>query len=160
DALRGKSNDAVLGFTFKGQSWTLQIEEMAFKGYEYKQSSDDSCELSLRFLRSIGKKGGTRTTLDYVQPAVSSTVGVRGRTTVGLRLGQSHWVDGGGVYLVTAVPDTTNVTLQNTGATGNATPGQTVNAGAAVSFDGADQEPLIIGKSDPIAKEGMRIVQI
>lgn len=74
----------------------------------------------------------TTTTANYNQPAVGSTVNVSVTSTAALASGLDVFVDTGGYYAVTNVINSTTVTVQNTGAAGNVSPGTQVSLGSLV----------------------------
>lgn len=82
----------------------------------------------------------TVTTASYVQPVVGGTVNMEVADSTGAYIGQSIVVAGGGIYLVTAVPDGTHVTLQNTG-TLSVKDATVVASGATVTPQTYDPNP-------------------
>jgi hypothetical protein len=63
----------------------------------------------------------TTTTAGFTQPAVNATVAVPVTNATGLIIGQSVTIGTGGLYKITAVAGL-SITVQNTGAAGNAAP--------------------------------------
>src|SRR4051794_6209859 len=78
----------------------------------------------------------THTAADFIQPGSGVNVFVRVDSTSWIPLGLTVFVQGGGSYTVTGKPSSTQVQLNNTGATGNASPGATIVAGALMSPGG------------------------
>lgn len=153
--ITGYTNQFPLTLNYRGQIFFFDAEELLFDGLPYKQDSDDDLEFSLKFKVSRGKAGGTRTLADYVQPAVSSSVNINLKTTAGLSIGQKIWIgSGGGVYQIGIVTDATHIKAFSLATAAEALPGQVIEAGSVVSFDADDQNPLVIGNSDPITKPG------
>lgn len=62
------------------------------------------------------------TTTGFVQPAVNATVNIAVANSGIAALGVDMFVEGGGYYEVTAIPDSTHITLENLGYTANAAP--------------------------------------
>lgn len=84
----------------------------------------------------IGLSALTTTTASFTQPTVGGTVNPTVVSSAWASVGEYVFVATGGTYLVTAVPDSTHVTIQNTGATGNAGSGSAINSGSLVSPSG------------------------
>lgn len=81
-----------------------------------------------------GVNAFTATTADFTQPAELATVNVEVANSTWVSIGQILFVQGGGHYEVTAVPDSTHVTLKNLEDTANdAYPGNTAPA-ANITF--------------------------
>jgi hypothetical protein len=78
----------------------------------------------------------TTTTADFTQPAISGTVNVTVLNSTWIAVGEPMLMATGGSYLVTAVPDTTHVTLQNLGYAGNETVGNNITAGKLLTPSG------------------------
>ena len=78
----------------------------------------------------------TKTTANFTAPAVNSTVNVAVLQSQFSTVGLILYVAGAGYYAVTAVPDSTHVTLQNLGYVGNASPSTVVSANALVTPGG------------------------
>ncbi len=76
-----------------------------------------------------------RTTSTYIQPAVGGTVGVSVNSAQLLILNQYLQIEDGGNYRITAIADL-NITLENTGATGNAPPTTPVATNRQITFSG------------------------
>jgi hypothetical protein len=68
----------------------------------------------------------------FTQPAVDGNVVAHVSLSTGFSTGTVLYVQGGGFYVVQALPDATHVTLTNTGAFPNVAPGATVTNGVLV----------------------------
>lgn len=77
----------------------------------------------------------TFTSANYTQPAVAGTVTISVVDGSWAGLGQPVYIEAGGIYIVTAT-GTTTLQVQNTGATGNGSPGATIFSPAKVSPGG------------------------
>lgn len=95
-----------------------------------------------------GQAAFTTTTADYVQPAIAATVIVDVLNSDWIGVGEAAFVTTGGYYVVTAKPDSTHVTLQNTGAAGNASPGANIAFPAELSCAGVQ------GAAGPVGPTG------
>lgn len=80
-----------------------------------------------------GNSLNTTTTADFTQPAASSTVQIDVVTTTNFESGLQIYITGGGIYIVSSVDSSTQLTIENTGATGNAAEFDTISTGATVS---------------------------
>ncbi len=80
------------------------------------------------------------TTANFTQPASGANVTVSVRNSRIFPAGATVFVEGGGAYLVVSKPSITSLSLQNTGATGNASPGATVASGSRVYVAGRPGE--------------------
>lgn len=60
-----------------------------------------------------GTNAFTATTADFTQPAELATVNIEVGTSLWAAIGQNVFVEGGGYYVVTAVPDSTHITIRN-----------------------------------------------
>ncbi len=79
----------------------------------------------------------TTTTASFTQPATNSTVLVSVAQSAWMSVGQYLFLPVGGTYQVSALPNTTHVTLLNpTGYASNASPGATIASGTTVSASG------------------------
>jgi Collagen triple helix repeat (20 copies) len=78
----------------------------------------------------------TRTTLDFVQPAVGVNVIVNVEASSWMPIGGTVFCEHGGAYAITGRPSPTTASLNNTGATGNASAGVTIPGGALVAPGG------------------------
>jgi hypothetical protein len=79
-----------------------------------------------------GLNAFTTLTTSFVQPAVGSSVTATVGSTSWIAPNEIIFVQGGGYYQVTSIPDLTHVSLSNLGYTGNAAPGATVTGGTGV----------------------------
>jgi hypothetical protein len=92
----------------------------------------------------------TATTAPYVQPIVGGTVVVNVGSSAWTVIGQDIYIGlGGGHYIVTAIPNALQVTVQNLGGPGNAPNPTVIPAGAGVSPDG------LIGPTGPTGPGGV-----
>lgn len=80
--------------------------------------------------------GGGVTSANFVQPTVGATVSVTLLTTLGLVVGQIDFIQGGGYYQVASITSGIVAVLTSLGYPGDASPGTTITAGAAVSVSG------------------------
>lgn len=87
----------------------------------------------------------TVTTASFTQPAAGSTVVVSVSSSVPFFVDQYVFVNGGGLYQVTALPSGTSITLRNLGHMTNAAASATVAASARVMDAGV---PTIVGVTD------------
>lgn len=161
--LQGKANDDNFTFAWKGQSITFARGDLRFLGSSMKQTSDDQADITFNFAASKGAAGGTQTRGSYVQPAVSANVVVDVDSVELLSVGQKVYIVGeedgervdGGEYLITGLnPVARWINITNLGSSGCVDPGVTVPPLAYVSADHLDRDPLVIGQSAPIKKEG------
>jgi len=96
-----------------------------------------------------GMNAYTATTAPYVQPIVGGAVVVNVGSSAWTVIGQDIYIGlGGGHYVVTAMPNALQVTVQNLGGPGNAAPASVIPAGAGVSPDG------LIGPTGPTGPGG------
>lgn len=153
--LSGHANDRPLTINWKGQRFNFETEELLFLGMPGKMTSDEGFELSLKFSKSKGRRGGTWVTDTFVQPDVNDTVVITVYSAALLSDGQYIFIVGGGDYLITDVTDE-DITIQNLGGANNSESGTIIAQYAAVSADQNDREPLVIGNSGAIAKPGWR----
>src|SRR5215475_7598684 len=79
-----------------------------------------------------GLNAFTNLAANFTQPAVNSTVTINVGTSAWIAAGQGVYVQGGGYYQVSTVPDLTHVTLTNLGTAGNAAPAATITSGSTV----------------------------
>ena len=161
--MTGSANDAPFTLAWKGQSITFAKGDLRFLGAPLKQTSDDQVEITFNFSASKGTAGGTVTTGNHIQPAVSDTVTILVDSTELFEAGQMVHISGEqdgeyfsvGNYLVVMVNHVMRFLLLRNEGTGNsAPPGFFIPAFSNVSADHNDQEPLVIGRSAPIKKEG------
>ena len=165
-ALTGKMNDQAVSITYKiggttgSQTLTFAKYELLYNGCPGKITSGDGYEFTLKFSASPGKLGGTTTTADFTVPAIGAQV-----TPVAIgepslfTAGNLTYVVGAGVYLIVSITGS-NMTLQNTGAAGNAAVSTVISSGASMNIDSTDQDPLIIGNSGPITKPGWYYLKV
>lgn len=88
---------------------------------------------------AAGKPGNpayTNTTASFTQPSVSASVTVAVPFHDFLEVGQYVYVATGGAYQVFSFPDATHINLVNTGASGNASPGDAIASGSLVTASG------------------------
>ena len=83
-----------------------------------------------------GANSFSTTSAGYTQPAVGATVSVTVVSSAFAIIGADAYVENGGYYLVTAIADSTHVTLQNRGYTGNAAPTTVIGSGQRISLAG------------------------
>lgn len=76
----------------------------------------------------------------FVQPAVGATVNVLVDTSAPAALGVDVFVETGGYYLVTAIPDSTHVTIENRGYDANAAPAALIPISARMVIAGEKGE--------------------
>jgi hypothetical protein len=79
-----------------------------------------------------GLNAFTNLAANFVQPAVNASVTATVGGTAWMGISQIIFVQGGGYYQVTSIPDLTHVSLTNLGYTGNASPGSTVSSGTSI----------------------------
>jgi microcystin-dependent protein len=96
-----------------------------------------------------GKNSVTGTTAAFVTPSVGSNVQISVADTTFMAPGMQLYVAGAGTYQVVSVNSPTQVTAQNTGATGNASPSTQVNSGALVAVSGVAGPQGVIGPVGP-----------
>lgn len=80
------------------------------------------------------------TTTGFNQPAVGATVNAPVLNSGMAALGVEAFVEGGGYYEITAIPDATHITLRNRGYTANTAPGTPIPNGARVVIAGEKGE--------------------
>lgn len=80
------------------------------------------------------------TTTGFTQPAVSATVNIPVVNSGIAALGVDAFVEGGGYYRVTAIPDATHITIENLGYTANSPPTTAIPNGARVVIAGEKGE--------------------
>lgn len=97
---------------------------------------------------ATGAGGYSVTTAFFSQPAVLASTPVLVVNTAGFAVGQVLFVEGGGYYSVAGINSPTSVQLTNLGYTGNASPGATVAAAAAVTAGGLE------GPAGPVSAAG------
>lgn len=83
-----------------------------------------------------GTNAFTTTTAGYTQPAVAATVSVAVVTSAWAVIGQVVYIQNGGYYTVTAIADSTHITVSNLGYTGNAAPAAVIGSGQKVGPGG------------------------
>ncbi len=83
-----------------------------------------------------GANSFSTTSAGYTQPAVAATVSVTVVSSAWAIIGEDCYCQNGGYYLVTAIADSTHVTIQNRGYTGNAAPGAVIGAGQRIGPSG------------------------
>lgn len=83
-----------------------------------------------------GTNAFTTTTAGYTQPAVAATVSVAVVTSAWAVIGQVVYIQNGGYYTVTAIADSTHITVSNLGYTGNAAPAVVIGSGQKVGPGG------------------------
>ncbi len=83
-----------------------------------------------------GENAFTTTTASFVQPAVSSTVNIEVVNSDWATVGQPVFVTTGGSYLVTVVPDSSHITIENLGYSGNAAPAAVIASTSVVTPSG------------------------
>lgn len=96
-----------------------------------------------------GKDSVTGTTATFVTPAIGSNVQVAVADTTFMAPGMQLYIAGAGTYQVASINSPTLVTVQNTGATGNAAPSTQINAGALVAVSGVAGPQGVIGPVGP-----------
>lgn len=85
---------------------------------------------------SDGNNAYTALSSAFTQPAVSATSIAVVVSSDWAVVGEDVFLEGGGYYLVTAIPDSTHVTLQNRGYTANSVPGTIIPISSALSPSG------------------------
>lgn len=80
------------------------------------------------------------TTTGFVQPAVNATVNIEVANSGIAALGVDVFVEGGGYYEVTAIPDPTHITLENLGYNANSAPASVIPNAARVVIAGEKGE--------------------
>ncbi len=80
------------------------------------------------------------TTASFTQPSIGANVTVNVRNSRIFPAVATVFVEGGGAYTVVSKPSSTSLSLQNTGATGNASPGATVASGSKTYIAGRPGE--------------------
>lgn len=83
-----------------------------------------------------GQNSYTALTLAFTQPAVGATAPAAVVSSGPFIVGEDAFLEGGGYYLVTAIPDATHVTLQNRGYTANSAPGTVIAIGSRLAPTG------------------------
>ena len=91
-----------------------------------------------------------------MQPAIAGNVTIPVANSLWIGVGQIIYVENGGYYSVTSVPNSVTVQIQNLGYTGNAAPGTSIGAskvspGGIKGADGADvsTQRVFYGSGDP-----------
>src|SRR5262249_48328661 len=79
-----------------------------------------------------GLNAYTSLAANFTQPVVNASVTIQVVNSSWIGNGQVVFIQGGGYYQVSTVPDLTHVTVTNLGYTGNATVGATVTSGTGV----------------------------
>lgn len=83
-----------------------------------------------------GPPAYTTTTADFEQPAIGASVSVAVLDTSWMPNGAPLFIEGGGTYKITAIPNATHVTVLNLGATDNALEGTVISSGAKIALGG------------------------
>ena len=73
---------------------------------------------------------------NFVQPGVGATIIATVGSSGWAVIGEDAVLEGGGYYLVTAIPDATHITLQNRGYAGAASPGAPIAIGSRLAPSG------------------------
>src|SRR5207244_1743172 len=84
-----------------------------------------------------------------------SDVSVSVASTAWMAVGETLFVQSGGYYTVSAIPDATTVVLNNTGDTGSAAPAATILSGSAVSAGGVAGATGPTGDTGAIGPTGL-----
>lgn len=92
---------------------------------------------------SNGVNAFTTLGAQFAQPLVGANIVATVANSTWMAATQTVYVSTGGYYLVISTPTSTSVTLQNTGATGNAAPAAIVANGSKVSPAGAEGSPPV-----------------
>lgn len=98
----------------------------------------------------------TATTAGFTQPGSGATVSVSVGTTAWMASGQAIYMVGGGYYTVSSITNSTTVVLNNTGVSGNASPGATVSSPAVVSPAGPQGTTGATGPTGPSGSSGWK----
>ena len=100
-------------------------------------------------LGPVGQGAYTTLTSSFVQPVVNNNVNVAVVNSNWMSVGMTIYIQSGGYYIVTAVPNPQNITVTNPGYSGNVAPGATVLNNSQVSPGGivgpAGVDPAIVG---------------
>jgi hypothetical protein len=83
---------------------------------------------------------------NFTQPGVGANVVAHVSLSTGFSPGLVLYVQGGGFYVVQSLPDSTHVTLTNSGSFANAAPGATVTNGVLVIPSGPP--PMLVQSND------------
>lgn len=83
-----------------------------------------------------GQNSFTETTSSFVQPASLGTVNIEVLNSDWATVGEPLFITTGGSYLVTAVPDSSHITVQNLGYAGNAAPTTVIASSSIVTPSG------------------------
>lgn len=83
-----------------------------------------------------GKNAFTTLSAQFTMPAVDATADIDVVDGSFIALGQSLFIENAGSFVVTAILSATAVTVENTGATGNAAPGAIIPSGSKVTPGG------------------------
>lgn len=90
-----------------------------------------------------GENAYTTTTAQYTQPAVNATVTVSVATSTWASIGQNIYIRSGGYYEVIDKPSSFSLTVENLGATGNATVGATIATTRTVTPAGPEGPAVV-----------------
>jgi len=103
---------------------------------------------------SAGPGGYSQTTANFTMPAVGANVTVAVGATGWAAVGVFVFVAGAGYMSVNAIGGSASLTLQNAGASVNAAPGATINAGAVVLPSGFPGQTGAVGANGPAGPTG------
>ena len=100
-------------------------------------------------LGPVGQGAYTTLTSSFIQPVINGAVNVAVGNSNWMAVGMMLYIQSGGYYTVTAVPNPQNITVVNPGYSGNVAPGSTVLNNSQVSSAGlvgpAGVDPAIVG---------------
>lgn len=85
----------------------------------------------------MGPYPASTVTEAFIQPAIDGEVVVSVSASTWMAEGQTIYIETGGYYAVSGIPDETSVSIVNTGAVGNAPPGFEIDQGARVVVAGS-----------------------
>lgn len=85
----------------------------------------------------VGPYPASTVTEAFIQPAIDGEVVVSVSASTWMAEGQTIYIETGGYYTVSGIPDETSVSIVNTGAVGNAPPGFEIDQGARVVVAGS-----------------------
>jgi len=97
----------------------------------------------------------TLTSANFTMPAVSATVNVQVASSSAFKVGNNVYIPGAGNMQITALPDSTHMTLVNSGVSTNALAGVVIASGAGVFVTGVPTQQDIFlfrpgSRDDPL----------
>jgi hypothetical protein len=99
-------------------------------------------------LSTTSGTGFTTLSANFNQPAIGASVSAQVATSTPYSVGVEVWIPGGGLYVVSAIPDGTHLTLINSGGPNNVAAGVPVSNGVLILPSGA--APLLIQGNDAL----------